>query len=219
MTQDTQKKLAAEAALDYVKPDMILGVGTGSTVDYFIQALPKIKNKIDATVASSLRTAEQLKALGFRVLDANTVSELPLYVDGADEVNDHFQLIKGGGGAQTREKILATLAKQFICIADASKKVALLGAFPVAVEVLPFARSYVARQLVKLHGSPSYREHFITDNGNVILDVFNLSLVDPLTLEQTIKMIPGVVENGIFAHRRADIVLLGTLQGLQVLSL
>lgn len=215
MTHSAQlKKLAAEAALSYVEPDSIIGVGTGSTVAYFIDALSTIKNKIEGAVASSEHTASQLKAAGIRVLDSNSVSELPLYVDSADEVNDYFQLIKGGGGALTREKILATMAKKFICIADESKEVDLLGQFPVAVEVLPFARSFVAREIVKLRASPSYREGFITDNGNIIIDIYNLPLLDPPLMEQTLKNIPGVVENGLFAKRTADLILLGTQRGL-----
>lgn len=219
MSKDDLKKAAAEAALGYIESDMIIGVGTGSTVDFFIDSLKKIKNKIEGTVASSVRTAEQLKAAGIRVLDSNTVSDLPLYVDGADELNAHFQLIKGGGGALTREKIVACMAKKFICIADESKKVDVLGAFPVAVEVLPFARSYVAREIVKLKGSPSYREGFTTDNGNIILDVYNLSLLNPPVIEEKLNNIPGVVENGIFSHRTADLILLGTQKGVVTYSL
>lgn len=215
MTQDALKKLVAEAALTYIKPDMVIGVGTGSTVDYFIAGLKKFQHQLEGAVASSKRTAAQLLALGINVLDPNTVSDLPLYVDGTDEFNEHFQLIKGGGGAQTREKILATQAKKFICIADESKQVALLGkAFPVAVEVLPFARSFVARQIVKLGGSPSYREGFVSDDGNSILDVYNLPLLNPVQMEQTLKALPGVVENGLFAHRTADVVLVGTANGV-----
>src|SRR3990167_6302980 len=195
MTHDALKKIAAEAAIDYIESDSILGVGTGSTTRYFIDALKKIKNRIEGAVPSSNQTAEQLKAAGIRVLDPNTVSDLPLYVDGADEFNEHFQLIKGGGGAQTREKILATMAKQFICIVDESKKVDVLGAFPVAIEVLPFARSFVGRALVKLGANPSYREGFTTDNGNIILDTYNLSLLNPNEMEQKLKSISGVVEN------------------------
>ena len=214
MTHDALKKIAAEAAIDYIESDSILGVGTGSTTRYFIDALKKIKNRIEGAVPSSNQTAEQLKAAGIRVLDPNTVSELPLYVDGADEFNDLFQLIKGGGGAQTREKILARLAKKFICIADESKKVELIGTHPIAIEVLPFARSFVAREIVKMKGSPSYREGFITDNGNCILDIYNLPLSDPYMMEEKLKSIPGALENGIFAHRTADLILLGTSAGV-----
>lgn len=209
MSKDAGKKAAAEAALSYIKDDMIIGVGTGSTVDYFISALSKVKNKIEGAVASSVETANKLKAQSIPVIDLNSVSDVPLYVDGADEVNAARQLIKGGGGALTREKIIATVAKKFICIIDASKRVDMLGGFPVAIEVIPMARSYVARQLVQLGGDPVYREGFTTDNGNVILDVFNLKMLDPVHLEAQLKNLEGVVDNGIFAKRRADVVLVG----------
>jgi ribose 5-phosphate isomerase A len=208
MDKEAGKKAAAEAALDYIKDDMVVGVGTGSTVEYFITALQKVKNKIDGAVASSVATANKLKALSIPLVDLNSLSELPIYVDGADEINSAKQMIKGGGGALTREKIIATVAKQFICIADASKSVDILGNFPVAVEVIPMARSYVARQIVQLGGDPVYREGFVTDNGNVILDVFNLKLLDPRKMEKQIKSIVGVVESGIFAERTADVVLI-----------
>lgn len=208
MDKEAGKKAAAEAALRYVQEDSVVGVGTGSTVAYFIQALASMKGKIEGAVASSVDTANKLKALGIPVLDLNSVRDLPLYVDGADEVNAAKQMIKGGGGALTREKIIATVAKKFVCVADASKRVDLLGEFPVAVEVIPMARSYVARQIVQLGGDPVYRDGLITDNGNVILDVYGLKLLDPRQMEHTLKLIVGVVETGIFADRVADVFLL-----------
>jgi len=219
MTQNQQKQLAAEAALAYVKEDTIVGVGTGSTVNYFIAALATIKNKIEGAVASSQATADLLKANGIRVIDLNSAGEIPLYVDGTDEVNQHLQLIKGAGGALVREKIIAAAAKQFICIADQSKSVTLLGTTPVPIEVIPMARSYVGRELVKLGGFPTYREGFVTDNGNVILDTYHLNLVDPLKLEHTLNNIAGVIGNGIFAQRHADLLLLGSDAGVKTLTL
>lgn len=215
MDKEAGKKAAAEAALQYIEDDMIIGVGTGSTVNYFIDALKSIKQKIDGAIASSVATANQLKAMSIPLLDLNSVNGLSIYVDGADEINSAKQMIKGGGGALTREKIIATVAKKFICIADESKLVDMLGDFPVAVEVLPMARSYVARQIVQLGGDPVYREGYITDNGNVILDVFNFKMLDPKMLEEKLKSIVGVVENGIFAKRTADVLLLGTQQGVR----
>lgn len=209
MDKEAGKKAAAQAALKYIEDDMIVGVGTGSTVSYFIEALGSIKARIEGAVASSVETEKKLKALGIPVIDLNAVKELPFYIDGADEINAAKQMIKGGGGALTREKIIATVAKKVICIADQSKSVELLGDFPVAVEVIPMARSYVARQIVQLGGDPVYREGFVTDNGNVILDVFNLKLLDPVALERKLKGIVGVVESGIFAERSADIVIFG----------
>jgi len=213
--KEAGKKAAAEAALAYIENDMIIGVGSGSTVDHFIAALKSVKQKIDAAVASSIATANKLKALSIPLLDLNSVSALPLYVDGADEINAVKQMIKGGGGALTREKIIATVARKFICIADESKLVDLLGNFPISVEVIPMARSYVARQIVQLGGDPVYREGFITDNGNVILDVFNIKLVDPRMIEDQLKNLVGVVENGVFARRTADVLLLGTADGVR----
>jgi len=210
MTKDAGKKAAAQAALDFLEEGMVIGVGSGSTVDFFISALQSVKGKLDGAVASSVATANKLKALSIPVLDLNAAGELPLYIDGADEINAVKQMIKGGGGALTREKIIATVAKKFICIADESKYVGLLGDFPVAVEVLPMARSYVGRQIVQLGGDPVYREGFVTDNGNVILDVYNLKLLEPRVLEDKLKAIVGVVENGIFARRTADVLLLGS---------
>ena len=209
MDVEAGKKAAAESALDFIEQDMIIGVGSGSTVAYFIEALKKVRQKIEGAVASSVATADKLKALSIPVLDLNSVTELPLYVDGADEINPNKQMIKGGGGALTREKIIATVAKKFVCIIDPSKKVDLLGSFPVAVEVIPMARSYVARQIVQLGGDPVYREGFVSDNGNVILDIFNLKLLDPRGMEDKLKGIVGVVESGIFAKRTADVVLVG----------
>lgn len=209
MDKEAEKKAAAKAALDFIKDDMVIGVGTGSTVNYFIESLKQVRSRIEGAVASSVATANKLKELSIPLLDLNSVVELPLYVDGADEVNAAKQMIKGGGGAHTREKIIATIAKKFVCIADKSKQVDLLGQFPVAVEVIPMARSYVARQIVLLGGDPVYREGFVTDNGNVILDVYNLKLLEPRMMEEKLKSILGVVESGIFAKRTADVVILG----------
>lgn len=217
MDKEAGKRAAAQAALEFIEPDMVIGVGSGSTVDHFIAALKSMKHKVEGAVSSSIATTNQLKALAIPVLDLNSVSDLPLYIDGADEINAAKQMIKGGGGALTREKIIATVAKKFICIADASKHVELLGTFPVAVEVLPMARSYVARQIVQLGGDPVYREGFVTDNGNSILDVFNLKLLNPLAFEEQLKAIVGVVETGIFAKRKADVLLLGSEQGVKKL--
>ena len=215
MTQDQLKRAVAEAALAYVEKDEILGVGTGSTANFFIDALASMKQHIPAAVASSKATAERLQKIGIEVVDLNSVDSLSIYVDGADEVNSHLHMIKGGGGALTREKIVAAVAKKFICIADASKKVDVLGAFPLPVEVIPMARSYVARELVKLGGSPVYRQGFVSDNGNVILDTYNLSIVNPVELETTLNQIVGVVTNGLFAKRGADVLLLGAADGVK----
>lgn len=212
---ETGKKAAAEAALQFIEDDMVVGVGTGSTVAYFIAALNQVKQKIEGVVASSVATANKLKLLSIPLIDLNSVSDLPIYVDGADEINPAKQMIKGGGGALTREKIIATCAQKFICIADASKQVDMLGEFPVAVEVIPMARSYVARKIVQLGGDPVYRENTLTDNGNIILDVYNLKLLDPMVLEEKLKNIVGVVESGIFARRPADVLLLGSDAGVR----
>ena len=206
---------AAKAALQFIEDDMVVGVGTGSTVNFFIKELATIKHRIDACVSSSKATEALLKKEGIPVIDLNSIQELPIYIDGADEVTEHGAMIKGGGGAHSREKIVAQLAEQFICIVDDSKLVKHLGRFPVAVEVIPLARSMVARELVKLGGDPEYREGFITDNGNIILDVFNLTINEPLDLEERINRITGVVENGIFAHRSADVVLLASQDGVK----
>ncbi|EKD71139.1 MAG: hypothetical protein ACD_46C00264G0005 [uncultured bacterium] len=217
MSREAGKQAAAEAALQFIEQDMVIGVGSGSTVEYFINALASVKGKIDGAVASSVATANKLKALSIPLLDLNSVSELPLYVDGADEINSAKQMIKGGGGALTREKIIATVAKKFVCIVDDSKYVDLLGQFPVAVEVVPMARGYVARQIVQLGGDPVYREGYVTDNGNIILDVFNFKLLEPRVMEEKLKNIVGVVENGIFAKRTADVLLLGAENGVKSL--
>ena len=213
MSQDDLKRKAAEAALDYVDGG-IVGVGTGSTVNHFIDQLATIKHKIDGAVSSSDVSSERMKKHGIPVVDLNAAGELDLYVDGADESNRQLQLIKGGGGALTREKIVAGASRQFICIADAGKLVDVLGEFPLPVEVIPMARSHVARQLVKLGGTPVWREDFTTDNGNIILDVHNLKIKEPAKLEQQINNIAGVVTTGIFALRPADILILGTEQGV-----
>lgn len=203
------KKAAALAAISYVRDGQVVGVGTGTTIQYFMDALAVHKHKLDGVVASSVATAKRLKALGFTVLELNEVSKIDLYVDSADEINAHLQMIKGGGGAHTREKILASCSDQFICIADPSKHVNVLGQFPIAVEVLPMARSFVARALVKLGAFPEYRVGFVTDNGNVIIDCYHLDCTDPLRLEQTLKALPGVLDSGVFAKRKADIWLSG----------
>jgi ribose 5-phosphate isomerase A len=214
MDQEALKKSAALAAIDYIEHGIVLGVGSGSTVNYFIDALKSVKGKIEAAVASSNASADRLKALSIPLVDLNTVSDLPLYVDGADEINAYKQMIKGGGGALTREKIVASAAKKFICIADQTKQVDVLGTFPVAIEVIPMARSFVARKLVTLGSDPVYRQGFVTDNGNVILDVYNFKILDPSALEKELNNIAGVVTNGIFAARPADVVLLATTQGV-----
>lgn len=219
MNKDQMKQAAAEAAITLIKDDWIVGVGTGTTVNYFITALGKIKARIEGTVASSKVTQELLKAQGIPVYDANGVNQVNIYIDGADEVNNYLQCVKGGGGALTGEKIVAALAKQFICIADHTKKVGLLGTtFPLPIEVIPMARSYVAREIVKLGGEPVYRQGFITDFGNVILDVHNLEILDATKREEQINNITGVVANGLFAKRPADLLLLGTEQGVQQFS-
>jgi len=218
MTQDDKKKAAAYAALEYVEKDTIVGVGTGSTVNHFIDALATIKNNIVGAVSSSEASTEKLKGFGIEVFDLNEVSELSVYVDGADEINPYNHMIKGGGAALTREKIVSAVADKFICIVDDTKNVDILGDFPLPVEVIPMARSYVARELVKLGGDPVYREGVVTDNGNVILDVYNLKIAEPLTLENQINSIVGVVTNGLFANRAANVVLVGTDNGVNTLK-
>lgn len=212
------KKAAAEAALDYVQPGSIIGVGTGSTANYFIDALASVRAKVEGAVASSVATAERLKKHRIPVLDLNDTGGLQLYVDGADESTRHLQLIKGGGGALTREKIVAAASAKFVCIADESKLVDVLGRFPLPVEVIPMARSLVAREIVKLGGEPVLRTGFTTDNGNIILDVHNLRILNPAELEERLNNIVGVVTNGLFARRPADALLLGTARGVQTLS-
>ncbi len=219
MTQDELKQAVADAALDYIRPklenDSVVGIGTGSTANLFIDALAAIKGQINATVASSEASAARLKQHGIPVYELNTVDKVDFYIDGADEANPELQLIKGGGAALTREKIVTAVAREFICIADESKWVKTLGAFPLPVEVIPMARSYVARELVKLGGDPVYREGIITDNGNVILDVYNFPIPQPLAMEHKINNITGVVTNGLFAHRPADVMLLGRAAGVE----
>lgn len=221
MNQDALKQAVAKAAFEYVKSkltsDSVIGVGTGSTANFFIQELAAIRQDISATVASSEESARRLKALGIQVVDLNSVSEVTIYVDGADECDEYLHLIKGGGAALTREKIVAAVAREFVCIADASKLVPVLGKFPLPVEVIPMARSHVARQIVKLGGDPVWRDGVITDNGNIILDVYNMSIVDPRKLETALNQITGVVTNGLFALRPADVLLLATPQGVKTL--
>lgn len=212
--RDALKKQAAEAALAYVKPGEIIGVGTGSTVNYFIDALCALRHRVEGAVASSVATERRLRAAGIAIVDLNSISDLSVYIDGADEVDKYHRMIKGGGGALTREKIVASVAKQFICIVDESKCVNLLGEFPVAVEVLPMARSFVAREIVKQGAQPVYRTGFVTDNGHVILDSYYHDCSDPCAIEDALNRLPGVVENGLFAHRQADKVLVGTPQGV-----
>lgn len=218
MDQNELKKQVAAAALEYVEVGTIIGVGTGSTANYFIDALAGIKGKIEGTVASSVASADRLRGHGIPVVDLNAAGELSIYVDGADESTKHLHLIKGGGGALTREKIVAGAAKKFICIADETKLVDVLGAFPLPVEVIPMARSFVARELTKRGGTPVLRENFTTDNGNLILDVHNLKITDPVTLEHELNDIPGIVTVGIFAIRPADVLLLGTKDGVKTLA-
>ena len=215
--QDDLKRAVAAAAIKEIEPDTIVGVGTGSTVNFFIEYLAERKNQIVGAVASSVATEQLLKKHGIPVLDVNH-GAISVYIDGADECNDHCQLIKGGGGALTREKILAAIAQKFVCIIDQSKRVKQLGEFPLPSEVIPMARSYVARQLVKLGGDPVYREGVITDNGNQILDVHSLNITQPIALEQTINNITGVVCNGLFAARGADKVLISNTYGIETIS-
>lgn len=218
MNQLEMKKIAAQAALQFVKPDMIVGVGSGSTVNCFIEALGTIKDQIKGAVAASKASEALLREQGIEVFSANDVSGLDIYVDGADEINPHKMMIKGGGAALTREKIVASLAKNFICIVDSSKQVEVLGStFPLPVEVIPMARSQVARKLVSLGGSPEWRENVITDNGNVILDVHNFPILNPIEMEKTLNNIAGVVTNGIFALNSANIVIVGTPEGAKII--
>ena len=218
MTQDEMKKASAIKALEFIEKDTVVGVGTGSTVNHFIDALATIKHDITGAVSSSEESTKRLKAHGIEVFDLNSIDTLDVYVDGADEITQHMSMIKGGGAALTREKIVAAVAKKFICIADDSKQVDVLGQFPLPVEVIPMARSYVARELVKLGGDPVYRQGVVTDNGNVILDVHNLSITDPTKLETQINAIVGVVTNGLFAQRGANTLVLGTKDGVQVIG-
>lgn len=218
MTPEQAKQLVAEAAIEYIEWDWVVGVGTGSTANLFIDELAKMKNNIDGTVASSEASAERLRGHGIKVYELNQVGDLPIYIDGADESTKHLHLIKGGGAALTREKIVAAASDKFICIADDSKLVGTLGAFPLPVEVIPMARAYVARQLVKLGGNPIWRQDVITDNGNIILDVHDMKIVNPLETERQINQLAGVVTNGLFAQRGADVLLLGGDTGVTTIK-
>lgn len=216
---DAQKQAAAQAAMQYIEDGMIVGVGTGSTVNFFIDALAERKHDIEGAVSSSEASTQRLKTLGIEVFDLNAVGDIPVYVDGADEINSHGQMIKGGGGALTREKIIAAVARQFVCVADESKVVDRLGQFPLPVEVIPMARSYVAREIVKLGGDPVWRQGTTTDNGNWILDVHNLNIMEPMKLEAQLNNLVGVVSNGLFAARGADIALIARADGVQTLKI
>ena len=215
MNQENLKSRAAQAALDFIEPGEILGVGTGSTVNFFIDALAKIKGKIEGVVSSSEASTERLRAIGLRVLDLNRTGDLSLYVDGADEATKNLHLIKGGGGALTREKIVASASRRFVCIVDESKVSPYLGSFPLPVEVIPMAQSLVARKLIRMGGQPELRAGFTTDNGNVILDVKGLDLTDPRSMESNVNLLAGVVDNGLFAARPADVLLVGSAIGVQ----
>ncbi len=212
------KQAVARAALEHVPPGCVVGVGTGSTANFFITELGRIRNRVEAAVASSDASAQRLKAAGIPVLDLNSVTELPVYIDGADEVNTQLAMIKGGGGALTREKIVAAVARKFVCIADHTKLVDVLGKFPLPIEVIPMARAYVARECVKLGGRPAWREGFVTDNGNVILDVHDFRILAPAELEARLDQIAGVVTNGLFARRGADVLLLGAPDGVRTMT-
>ena len=214
MNQNDQKQAAAEAALDFIESGEILGVGTGSTTNFFIEALVKVKGKIDGVVSSSEASSERLRAIGLPVLDLNRTGDLSLYVDGADEATKHLHLIKGGGGALTREKIVASASRRFVCITDQSKLSEHLGSFPLPIEVIPMAQSLVARKIIAMGGQPELRAGFTTDNGNLILDVKNLDLTDPSSMEAKLNLLAGVVDNGLFAVRRADVLLVGTSHGV-----
>ena len=219
MTQDEMKQAVAQAAIEYIEAGTIVGVGTGSTANFFIDELAKIKNKIEGTVASSEASAERLRGHGIEVFDLNSVSEIAVYVDGADESNKYLHLVKGGGGALTREKIVAAASKKFVCIADESKLVDVMGKFPLPIEVIPMARSLVAREIIKqIGGEPVLREGFTTDNGNIILDVHNLDILEPTKIEQILNNITGVVTNGLFAIKPADVLLLGTPEGVKTIT-
>jgi ribose 5-phosphate isomerase A len=218
MTQDDLKHAVAQAAIAHVPADCIVGVGTGSTANFFIDELGKIKHKIQGAVASSEASAKRLQGHGIEVVSLNDAGSLPVYVDGADEITRHLHMVKGGGGALTREKIVAAASRKFVCLCDASKLVDVLGKFPLPIEVIPMARSYVARQLVTLGGQPKLREGFTTDNGNIILDVQGLQILNPVELETILNNITGVVTNGLFARRPADVLLLGTPDGVQTLT-
>lgn len=219
MNQDEMKQAVAKAAIEYVEPGTIIGVGTGSTANFFIDELAKIKGKIEGTVASSVTSAERLKGHGIPVFDLNNVDEISVYIDGADESNKHLHLIKGGGGALTREKIVAAASRKFVCIADESKLVGCMGKFPLPVEVIPMAQSLVAREIIKqVGGTPVLREGFTTDNGNIIIDIHNLDIMEPVKTEEILNNITGVVTNGLFAMKPANILLLGCADGVKTLS-
>jgi ribose 5-phosphate isomerase A len=217
-SQDDLKRAVAKAAIEYVPVDSIVGVGTGSTANFFIDELAKIKHKIRAAVASSEASAKRLQGHGIEVLSLNDAGDIPVYVDGADEITRHLHMVKGGGGALTREKIVAASSKKFICVCDASKLVDVLGNFPLPIEVIPMARSYIAREVVKLGGRPKLREGFTTDNGNIILDVHDLQIMNPVELEAALNQLAGVVTNGLFARHGADVLLLGTPDGVKTMT-
>ena len=219
MDQSEKKLIAAKASLEYIQDGMVVGIGTGSTVNHLIDLLPSLRDRIDAVVSSSVESTRRLEELGFEVSTLNSVGDIDVYIDGADEATKHLQLIKGGGGALTREKILAGAARKFVCIIDDSKQVGMLGTFPLPIEVIPMAQSFVARKLVKMRGQPIWRENFVTDNGNHILDVHNLPIQNPLEMETRINQIPGVVTVGIFAHRPADVLIIGESTGTRIMGL
>lgn len=217
MDQSAKKLIAAKASLDYIEPGTILGVGTGSTVNNMIDLLPSVRNKIEAVISSSSETTARLEELGFEVSMLNRVGDVDLYIDGADEATKHLHLIKGGGGALTREKVLAGATRKFVCIVDDSKLVGMLGTFPLPIEVIPMAQAFVARQIVKMRGQPIWRENFVTDNGNHILDVHNLTISNPLEMETRLNQLPGVLTVGIFAHRPADVLLIADNTGVRAM--
>ena len=216
MTRDELKRLVAMEALKHVVEDAVVGVGSGSTVNFFIDALATIKGRIEGVVAASEASAERMKKLGIRVFDLNSINELPVYIDGADEITEHMHMVKGGGGALTREKIVAAVAKKFVCICDASKIVPVLGRFPLPVEVIPMARGHVGRTLLRMGGQPVLRENYKTDNGNLILDCHGLTIMDPPALEAELNNVAGAVTNGLFARRPADVLLLGSPNGVEM---
>jgi ribose 5-phosphate isomerase A len=218
MTQEELKRQVGEAALKHVVEDAIVGVGSGSTVNFFIDCLARIRNRIEGAVAASEASAERLKKHGIRVFDLNSVGELPVYIDGADEVTEHLHMIKGGGGALTREKIVAAVAAKFVCICDASKLVPVLGRFPLPLEVIPMARSYIGREMLRRGASPELRQNFTTDNGNLVIDCYGLTILNPPELERELNNLAGLVTNGIFAHRPADVLLLAEAGGVRTLT-
>lgn len=219
MDQSGKKLIAAKASLDYIQDGMNVGVGTGSTVNHLIDMLPSVRDKIQAVVSSSIATTSRLEELGFEVSTLNSIGDVDVYIDGADEATKHLQLIKGGGGALTREKILAGASRKFVCVIDDSKQVGMLGNFPLPIEVIPMAQSFVARKMVKMRGQPIWRENFVTDNGNHILDIHNLAISNPVEMENRINQIPGVVTVGLFANRPADVLIIGDEDGVRVMGL